>query len=148
MAHNLHKGCPECSHGGLVCRLTPTNGSEPTSGRACRSAYRRENRGRSFSESGAGAALQGVSAKPNPASGVKRFDPFHSMHYDAEEAEAAPTMWIDLLEGRVEPELPNRYDSLIVEFAGEVEEDRGRIFKKCSFFFGMWTKTIKVWWWF
>ena len=65
--------------------------------------------------------------------GVKRFDPFHSMHYDAEEAEAAPTMWIDLLEGRVEPELRNRYDALIAEFAGEVEEDRGRIFKKCFF---------------
>ena len=56
------------------------------------------------------------------------------MHYDAEEAEAAPTMWIDLLEGRVEAELPNRYDSLIAEFAGEVEEDRGRIFKKNVFF--------------
>jgi len=65
-----------------------------------------------------------------PASGVTRFDPFHSMHYDAEEAEAAPTVWIDLLEGRVEPELPNRYDALIAEFAGEVEEDRGRIFIK------------------
>ncbi|XP_073249874.1 uncharacterized protein [Porites lutea] len=60
---------------------------------------------------GVGAALQRVSAKPaktNPASGVKRFHPFHSMHYDEEEAEAAPTMWMDLLEGRVEPEPPNR----------------------------------------
>lgn len=55
------------------------------------------------------------------------------MHYDAEEAEAAPTMWIDLLEGRVEPELRNRYDALIAEFAGEVEEDKGRIFKKWFF---------------
>ena len=84
-----------------------------------------------------GAALQGVLAKPvktNPASGMKRFDPFHSVHYDAEEAEAAPTMWIDPLEGRVEPELPNRSDALIAEFAGEVEEDRGRIFKKWFFF--------------
>ena len=101
--------------------------------------HRRGNRGRTFSESGVGAALQGVLAKPvkpNPTSGMKRFDPFHSVHYDAEEAEAAPTMWIDLLEGRVEPELPNRSDALIAEFAGEVEEDRGRIFKKW-FFFGM-----------
>ena len=92
--------------------------------------------GRSFSESGVGAALQRVSAKPaktNPASGVKRFHPFHSMYCDEEEAEAAPTMWMDLSEGRVEPEPPNRYDTLIAEFAGEVEEDRGRIFKKCSF---------------
>ena len=55
------------------------------------------------------------------------------MHYDEEEAEAAPTIWMDLLEGRVEPEPPNRYDTLIAEFAGEVEEDRGRICKKCFF---------------
>ena len=37
---------------------------------------------------------------------------------------------IDLLKERVEPELPNRYDALIAEFAGEVDEDRGKIFTK------------------
>ena len=38
--------------------------------------------------------------------------------------------WIDLFEGRVELELPNRYNTLIAKFAGEVEEERGRIITK------------------
>ena len=42
--------------------------------------------------------------------------------------------WIDLFEGRVELELPNRYNTLIAKFAGEVEEERGRIFTKCGVF--------------
>lgn len=63
---------------------------------------------------------------------MEGFDPFHSTHYhyDADEAEAVPANWTHLLEGRAEPELPNRYDALILKFSGEAEEERGRIFRK------------------
>ena len=58
-----------------------------------------------------------------PTGGVERFDPFHSMHYYAE-AEAT-TKWVNLLERHMEPKLPNWYEALITEIAGEVEKERG-----------------------
>ena len=47
---------------------------------------------------------------------MKRFDPFHSMHYVKDES--APTKWIDILEGSAEATLPPLYDTLIAEFTG------------------------------
>lgn len=52
---------------------------------------------------------------------------------DDERPEGESTKWIDLLEGRMEPELPNHYETLIAKFACEVEEERGRTFTKWRF---------------
>ena len=71
-------------------------------------------------------------ANTKPTGGVERFDPFHSTHYYAE-AEAQ-TKWVNLLERRMEPKLPNWYEALIAEFSGEVEKERGGIFTKWRFF--------------
>lgn len=78
---------------------------------------------------------------------LDRIDPFHSMQYehpgfttldvsdDAERQERAPTM--DILEWRAEVTLPRRNETLIAEFAGEVEEERGRRFTKWRFVNGV-----------
>ena len=63
---------------------------------------------------------------------MKRFDPFHSKHY--EDDESAPTKWIDILEGRAEATLPPLYNNLIAEFSGEDEVERGRRIAKWRFF--------------
>ena len=55
---------------------------------------------------------------------MERFDPFHSMYYEKDES--APTKWIDILEGRAETTLPPLYDTLIAEFSGQDEVERGR----------------------
>ena len=64
--------------------------------------------------------------------GVERFDPFHSMHYEYDES--VPTDWIDILEGRAEVTLLPLYDTLIAEFSGEDEVERGRRIAKWHFF--------------
>ena len=46
------------------------------------------------------------------------------MHYEKDES--APTKWIDILEGRAETTLPPLYDTLIAEFSGQDEVERGR----------------------
>ena len=49
---------------------------------------------------------------------------------DDEEQAWSPTKWIDILERRTEATLPPRHETLIAEFAREVEEERGRRFTK------------------
>lgn len=78
---------------------------------------------------------------------MERLSPFNSMHYERlrfsaqdvfnndERLAGAPTRWIDILEGCVEATLPPRHETLIAEFAGEVEEETGRRFTKWSFLY-------------
>ena len=54
------------------------------------------------------------------------------MHY--EKGESAPTKWIDILRGSAEATLPPLYDTLIAEFSGEDEVERGRRIAKWRFF--------------